>query len=130
MKTKISVKEFKENINLKEASNESKLADALKHSISFGNLSGVKKHIDLGADPSAENNSAVKMAINRGWSEIAVFLLSDKRVDPSARNNLAISISADMGQIEIVKLLLNDSRVRNALSQEEINKYKSMINVV
>jgi hypothetical protein len=66
---------------------------------------------DLRINPSADNNNAIKWAIESGHTEIVKSLLNDPRVDPSAKDNDAIREASQNGHTEIVKLLLNDLRV-------------------
>ena len=46
---------------------------------------------DPKADPSADNNRAIRLASENGHYEIVQLLLNDKRINPSSENNLAPS---------------------------------------
>ncbi len=66
---------------------------------------------DQRADPSADDNSAIRKASENGHTEVVKLLLEDKRVDPSVDNNYAIRWASIKGHIEIMKLLIEDQRV-------------------
>jgi ankyrin repeat protein len=70
-------------------------------------LEGILSKVNIGAD----GHLAIRLASQRGHSEVVKLLLEDKRVDPSACNNEAIRWASKNGHLEVVKLLLQDGRV-------------------
>jgi len=85
--------------------------DLLKKSLDNNYLNGIKLALEKGADPSYNNNYAIKNASIYGHIDIVKILLQDSRVDPSADNNYAIRYASKYEYIDIVKILLQDSRV-------------------
>ncbi|KAI8892337.1 hypothetical protein BC833DRAFT_612022 [Globomyces pollinis-pini] len=79
----------------------------------FNNVATFKKVLleDGRSDPSANDNSAIKIASDDGHTEIVKMLLNDERVDPSADDNYAIGSVPIFGHTEIVRMLLQDERV-------------------
>jgi len=66
---------------------------------------------DPRVDPGANDNIAIWMASQYGYTEIVKLLLADPRVDPGARENVAIWMASQYGYTEVVRLLLADPRV-------------------
>jgi hypothetical protein len=62
-------------------------------------------------DPSAFDNSAIRLAAAIGHSGVVNRLLKHPRVDPSARDNEAICWAAYNGHLDVVNRLLDDTRV-------------------
>jgi ankyrin repeat protein len=75
------------------------------------NNSAIVKYLLPKVDPSMNNNHAIWLASNYGYTEIVRLLLADPRVDSSAGNNAALGNAAFYGHTETVRLLLADSRV-------------------
>ena len=71
--------------------------------------------MNVGIDPTSNNNHAIKRAGEFGYFDIMKLLLSDPRVRPGNMNNYAIRKAAENGHTEIVKLLLADPRVNPAI---------------
>ena len=67
--------------------------------------------IDLGADPSKENNKAIIQASDFGYLNVVNRLLEDDRVDPSDLENEAIIQASAEGHLNIVDRLMQDDRV-------------------
>ena len=86
---------------------EKKLVDAVEAE----DWDGVIMLMELGADPSAEDNLAIRYASVHDFPEVVKMLLEDPRVDPSAENNDAILFASMHGYSEVVKMLLEDPRV-------------------
>lgn len=64
-----------------------------------------------GLNPGVNNNSLIREASKRGYTEMVELLLRDERVDPSSGDNEALKEASSLGYTEIVKLLLKDKRV-------------------
>lgn len=71
-------------------------------------------------DPSANSNSLIAIAAEKGHLEIFKCLLNDSRVDPSDKNNAAIILAAILNHDEIVDLLLDDDRVNPSIYSNKI----------
>lgn len=67
--------------------------------------------LNIGIDPSVDNNRAIRSAARKGRIESVKILLSDERVDPNAVNSYALEWAAVNQHNNIVRLLLNDGRV-------------------
>jgi len=86
--------------------------NSLMNAVKFNNVDKVKILLqNKWVDPSAQNNYAIRLAAERGHTEIVKLLLQDGRADPSVNNNYAIGLSAQNGHIEVVELLLQDERI-------------------
>ena len=70
-----------------------------------GNLEVVKYLLGLGCDPTAENNWAIGFASRNGRLEVVKYLVS-VGCDPKADNNWAIQIASENGHLDVVKYLL------------------------
>lgn len=73
---------------------------------------------DPRVDPAANDNKAIKFAINGHLAQNACFevvrlLLADPRVDPSVQNNFLIRIAVERAHTDVVRLLLADPRVNS-----------------
>lgn len=93
----------------------------------FGQLAIIERLLQLGANPTDTNNSAIINAAESGYVDITKLLLQDKRVNPASQRNKAIILACTKGHIDIVKILLNDKRVdptaqRNAAYRGAIKK--------
>lgn len=66
---------------------------------------------DKNFNPGAQNNLALKIALQMNRLEIAKFLLSNKKINPSAEKNFALRYSVQEGRTEIVEILLADPRI-------------------
>ena len=64
-------------------------------------------HLDLGN----YDNAAIRLASERGYSEVVELLLKDGRANPGANNNYAIQFAARNGHVDVIRLLLRDNRV-------------------
>jgi hypothetical protein len=85
----------------------------------YGYENVVQRGLELGVDPSAQNNLAIRRACRdalaeaseNGHVEVVRLLLTDPRVDPSAQNNYAICGASENGYLKVVRLLVTDPRV-------------------
>ena len=68
---------------------------------------------DERADPSADDNFAIRLASENGHTETVKVLLQDERVDPSADDNYAIRWASENGNTEIVELLKDAIKNKN-----------------
>lgn len=75
-----------------------------------GNLEEVQRLMEMGADPSTDNNEAIVMATINGHLEIVRLLLSDSRVSSSVDDNRAIICASTNDRVEILRLLLQESQ--------------------
>jgi hypothetical protein len=66
---------------------------------------------DPRVNPSADNNSAIRLASQFGHIAVVDRLLQDPRVDPSADNNSAIYLASQFGHIAVDERLLQDKRI-------------------
>jgi ankyrin repeat protein len=87
------------------------LDEALIIATAQGNANNVRRLLNYGADPSVNNNQAIRIASEIGNAEIVDILLQDYRTDPGAEDNQAICDASYAGHIEVVELLLSDPRV-------------------
>jgi hypothetical protein len=71
---------------------------------------------DQRLDPSADNQSALRLACQYAQPEVVKLLLADKRVDPSVDD---LRIACQYGSVEVVKLLLADPRVDPSASEQD-----------
>lgn len=69
------------------------------------NLEVIKRLIEEGANPKADESYALRWAANNGHLEI-VKLLLEAGADPKAFNSDALKCAAENGHLEIVKLLI------------------------
>eukprot|EP01126_Amoeba_proteus_P016871 TRINITY_DN1793_c0_g1_i24.p1 TRINITY_DN1793_c0_g1~~TRINITY_DN1793_c0_g1_i24.p1 ORF type:complete len:346 (-),score=40.69 TRINITY_DN1793_c0_g1_i24:206-1243(-) len=67
--------------------------DALMGACLCGNMYIVAELLRAGADPSARNNAAIKLASSSGNDDLVSLLLEDERVDPHAAGNFALKYS-------------------------------------
>uniref|UniRef100_A0A6C0JTJ4 Uncharacterized protein n=1 Tax=viral metagenome TaxID=1070528 RepID=A0A6C0JTJ4_9ZZZZ len=86
------------------------------------------------ADPSTQNNYAIRWAAYNGHADVVRLLLEDPRVDPSAKNNDALQYACSRGYIDIVRLLLADPRIdpsdQRALRSAKRNNHTEIINLL
>jgi ankyrin repeat protein len=83
---------------------------SVANSIKYG-YTAVSVIMEVGYDPSDDDNLAIIYAVDYGGVKITQLLLKDSRVDPSAQNNEAVIIAVENGYLYITKLLLEDPRV-------------------
>lgn len=62
-------------------------------------------------DPSQDSNKALRLASEKGYTEIIKLLLRYDCVDPTVMDNSPIEMAACYGRLQVVKLLLADERV-------------------
>ena len=62
-------------------------------------------------DPSAENDLAIRLAVQHSKLEVVKVLLKDSRVDPQPALHLACSVSCNYVSKAVLKKLASDSRV-------------------
>ena len=65
---------------------------------------------DTRVDPSTNDNYPIRIASEKGHTEIVRMLLEDPRVDPSADDNEAIQNASNSGYIEMVRLCFAGQR--------------------
>lgn len=75
-----------------------------------GDYDRVKELLENGADPTVENNGAIRYASENGHVKILDLLLQDGRADPTANDNYPIRMAVWYGYSEIVEMLLHDGR--------------------
>lgn len=61
-------------------------------------------------DPSVYDDLPLRLAADKGHTDVVKLLLSDPRVDPTSRQSKALWIAASNGHVEVVSLLLDDGR--------------------
>lgn len=89
--------------------------------VRFSQTNVVKKLLqDPRFDPSANSNSLIRIAAQKGNLEIFKCLLNDSRVDPSDNENAAINIAEMWRHDDIVDLLLDDDRVNPSIYSNTI----------
>ena len=76
-----------------------------------GHADIVKMLIDAGADPSSEDDLALRVACTAGHTDVVRLLLSNTEVDPMALNNWALQTAITHGHAEVTALLLADPGV-------------------
>ena len=67
-------------------------------------------HAGFGADPRANNNSAIKYVCERNLPECLELLLLDKRADPTVDNNYCLQQVCNKCSVDCLNLLLQDGR--------------------
>jgi len=81
----------------------------------YGDFGTVKVLILFGVDPTTNNNLAIQLASQNGYTEIVKLLLQQlhlkpgfagPKVDPTADNNYAILSASENGHLKIMRLLL------------------------
>ena len=75
-----------------------------------GNIKRVNEFLAYGYDPTAGNNSAMRLACNWNRVDVVKALLRDGRADPAALDSAALRSACKNGYTDIVKLLLQDGR--------------------
>ena len=75
------------------------------------NLLAVEVLLELGFDPSINDDYAIRWASDKGHVGMVKLLLRDERVDPSADDNSSIELASKNGHTEVVRLLLEDTGV-------------------
>ncbi|KAJ3269200.1 hypothetical protein HDV01_001679 [Terramyces sp. JEL0728] len=78
---------------------------------SRGNTELVSLLLETNADPSANNNHAIRCASEMGHCDIVELLVQDPRVDPSDFDNSAVKLAQTNGHTQIVNLLLKQPNV-------------------
>jgi ankyrin repeat protein len=72
----------------------------------YNRLEGAKYLINLGVDPTTEDNYAIRWASQKGYLEI-VRLLLKHGADPTDNKNEAIRMASREGHLEVVRLLID-----------------------
>jgi len=84
-------------------------------------------------DPSANENEALRIAVERSAKPIIAALLQDARVDPTVNRNEVLRMAIDNDRQDIVKMLLQSNRVKasafdnNALQLAVANENAAMV---
>jgi len=73
-----------------------------------------KKYKDY-IDITRNKNEAIRMASDKGYSELVELLLKDKRVDPTINDNKPMRSALKYHHYDVVKVLLADKRVNPAV---------------
>ena len=76
-----------------------------------GHADIVELLIDAGADPSSEDDLALRVASSAGHTDVVRLLLEQKQVDPSALHNWALQAAIAHGHAGVLTLLLNCPKV-------------------
>jgi len=63
------------------------------------------------ADPGANGNTAIIVAVEKGYTEIVRLLVDDPRVDPSVNNDQLLKFAHKKSLEHIKEILLTDFRV-------------------
>ncbi|KAI9353917.1 ankyrin repeat-containing domain protein [Obelidium mucronatum] len=77
----------------------------------YGHAELARLLLDLGVDPAANDNLAIREASEQGHVEIVRLLLDTEKVNPAAQENAPIRSSAEKGHAEVVRLLLTHCNV-------------------
>lgn len=93
---------------------------ALKWACFIGNDELIQRLLKQGADPTVEDNIAIKIASRMGNIKVVKQLLLDSRVDPSADKNYAIKWATQNNHWSVVSELLNDKRVNPAVDNGNV----------
>lgn len=96
-----------------------KLQDAFIGAVEYGHSKVVQIFLDAGVDPSADNNYALRCAVDMGNENLVNILLKDERIEPSALHNEAIYKATKKGFVKITELLLNHKRFDPYLIRED-----------
>lgn len=67
----------------------------------------VSKLLEVGADPTWDQNASLRVACDKGHDEIVTLLLADERVKPTEPDNRALRQAATAGHTSIVLRLLS-----------------------
>ena len=106
--------------------NQTNLNYSLITAVSNGNLEIVKLLLKFGANPSYQNNRAIKLASQDGYWRIVEILMRDRRVDPSDNGNIAIALASHNGHLAVIERLLQETRVDPTAFNNYAIKYASM----
>lgn len=109
-------------INLANASIED-LYHLLEFGIGKDDLLLIDYAINLGADPSVNNNEYIATASYEGALPVVNRLLEDERVDPSANNNRALFNAVGSNNAPVLERLLKDSRVDPTVNHNELLRH-------
>ncbi|KAJ3233534.1 hypothetical protein HDU81_002218 [Chytriomyces hyalinus] len=88
--------------------------ECLSGAAEFGNLQLVSMLLDAGADPSWEENSALRNAALHGYEDVVRKLLTDARTDASDKESAAFIAAMDAGHFGIARLLLGQESDESA----------------
>ena len=86
----------------------------------LSNLIATYVLLELGCDPSVDDNYAIRAAASDGHLEVVKLLLADERVDPTSANNYSVREAAQQGYLEVVGLLLTDKRVSSTVDGNQV----------
>lgn len=76
--------------------------------------------LEVGYDPTLEDNCALRLACESGYTETVRILLFSPLVDPTAGESDALKMAVWSGHAQIVKLLLEDGRADPAAQNNEV----------
>ncbi|KAJ3103869.1 hypothetical protein HDU97_009788 [Phlyctochytrium planicorne] len=83
----------------------------LQCAAAFGAVPMVKFFLDIGVNPGAEDNLALRLAAENGNdSTVAQLLQCGTKVNPAADHDHALRLASENGHSEVVRLLLADGR--------------------
>ncbi|KAJ3195195.1 hypothetical protein HDU67_004436, partial [Dinochytrium kinnereticum] len=88
----------------------------LQCAAAFGALPMVKHFINLGVDPSTEDNLAFRLSAENGNVEVVKLFLVTPKVNPAADNDHAIRMASENGHVGVVRALLQAPQINPAAS--------------
>lgn len=107
------------------------LEKQLTYVIDEGSYTLTESLLNQGADPSSNDNEAIRIAVEKNYTDIIKLLLLDKRVDPNASTSgsmldyiiprSVIGLAAMNGNIEIIQLLIDLGVDINVCDSEAIH---------
>jgi len=77
-----------------------------------GNAALIKKLIDIGIDPSAQDSMSFINAVQCNDYNLANLLLDDSRINPMAMNGAALKTICQYNHIKVFRCVIKDTRVR------------------
>ncbi|KAI8845732.1 hypothetical protein BJ741DRAFT_572806 [Chytriomyces cf. hyalinus JEL632] len=102
------------NLSRKPKYTQGTMDECLSGAAEFGHLRMVSMLLDAGADPSWEENSALRNAALNGHEDIVRLLLTDARTDASDKESAAFIAAMDAGHFGIARLLLGEETDESA----------------
>ena len=79
---------------------------AVRWAIENGHLDAVKFMVSKGADVTANDNQAIRWASANGHLDVVKYLVS-KGADVTSRDNFAVRVASDYGHLDVVKFLVS-----------------------
>lgn len=102
------------------------LEGRMKHLFTFSNFiqmlkkaptPSMDKFVEYKIDFSQNDQEAIRVASQKGFTQIVIQLLQDRVVNPAVKCQMPLSLACQEGHVEVVKVLLKDERVTLAATK-------------